>query len=71
MYAIRSYYEMVYEGLENGATYPLEDGRALIDGTMGIAWNTSGTNKWNEPASLEGKLNEWFSLLNIPSYNFV
>ncbi len=58
--------KMVYEGLENGSDYPLEDGRALIDGTMGIAWNTSGTNKWNEPASLEGKLNEWLSLLNIP-----
>lgn len=58
--------KMVYEGLENGELGPLEDGRALIDGTMGIAWNTLGTNKWNEPASLEGKLNEWVSLLNIP-----
>ena len=58
--------KMVYEGLENGALAPLEDGRALIDGTMGIAWNTGGTNKWNDPASLEGKLNEWFSNLNIP-----
>ncbi len=58
--------KMVYEGLENGSMNPLEDGRALIDGTMGISWNTSGTNKWNEPASLDGKLNEWLSLLNIP-----
>ena len=58
--------KMVYEGLENGEANPVEDGRALIDGTMGIAWNTGGTNKWNEPASLEGKLNEWFSNLNIP-----
>lgn len=58
--------KMVYEGLENGSKNPLEDGRALIDGTMGISWNTSGKNKWNEPASLEGKLNEWLSLLNIP-----
>lgn len=58
--------KMVYEGLENGENNPLEDGRALIDGTMGIAWNISGTNKWNEPASLEGKLNEWLSYLNIP-----
>jgi len=61
--------KMVYEGLENGELGPLENGRALIDGTMGIAWNTLGTNKWNEPASLEGKLNEWVSLLNIPDVN--
>ena len=26
--------KMVYEGLENGEANPLEDGRALIDGTM-------------------------------------
>jgi len=59
--------KMVYEGLENGEAYPLEDGRALIDGTMGVSWNTAGTNKWNEPVSLEGKLSTWLSKLNIPN----
>lgn len=57
--------KMVYEGTRNGELQPLEDGRALINGTTGVSWNSAGSNKWNDPASLVSKLNDWFSKISI------
>lgn len=57
--------KMVYEGNRNGGAQPLEDGRALIGGTTGVSWNSSGSNKWNEPTSLISKLDDWFSKVSI------
>ena len=61
--------KMVYEGNRNGEKNPLEDGRALIDGTMGIAWNSSGINKWDETTSLVGKLDSFLSRINVINVN--
>lgn len=59
--------KMAYEGIENGSMVPLEDGRALINGSMGVPWDNMGTNKWNKPSSLVGKLDNWLSRLYIPN----
>ncbi len=56
--------KMVYEGIQNGENVPLEDGRALLNGTMGVAWNSNGTNLWNE-SDLKEKLTSWLSRIAV------
>ena len=56
--------KMVYEGIQNGEKVPLEDGRALLNGTMGVAWNRDSSNFWNT-SDLKEKLSTWLSRISV------
>lgn len=60
--------KMVYEGIQNGEKIPLEDGRSLLNGTMGVAWNSNGSNYWKE-SDLKEKLSNWLSRIAVLNLN--
>lgn len=61
--------KIIYEGFQNGTSAPLDNGRVIISSSWTTPWNTSSTNKWEDPASLKAKLQTWYNNLYIANRN--
>ncbi len=48
--------KIIYEGPVGSIT-----GRITIDGSTGTPWDTSNSNKWERPATLKAKLQNWYN----------
>ena len=59
--------KMIYEGKKNESNPPEEDGRITIEGSFTTPWDEGNSNKWEESASLKGKLTTWYNSLTIDS----
>ncbi|MFA5603839.1 MAG: immunoglobulin-like domain-containing protein, partial [Bacilli bacterium] len=63
--------KLVFEGLENGGSTPIEDGRTLHSSTTGIQYDEFGKNPF-QTSTLNNKLNNWLdNLVVIDKYNYV
>ncbi|MDD4547310.1 MAG: DUF5011 domain-containing protein, partial [Bacilli bacterium] len=63
--------KLVFEGLENGGSTPIEDGRTLHSSTTGIQYDEFGKNPF-QTSTLNAKLNNWLdNLVVIDKYNYI
>ncbi|MFA5603419.1 MAG: immunoglobulin-like domain-containing protein [Bacilli bacterium] len=56
--------KLVFEGLENGETTPLEDGRTSLNGTTGVPYDVLGNNKY-KTSTLNESLQKWLDNIQV------
>lgn len=62
--------KIVYEGVKNGTTAPVADGRVQVDSSNYAEWDATNSNKWERPSDLSSKLSLWYNTLTDVS-NYV